>query len=267
MLNTSCCTSIGISRTRLLMVGLNGLIDRRGDKERSRDVFIRNGCGGGLIGCPLLLVSGSGLKGISTIGLGDRRGVNSAWNGERNMPLLTGHGVFFFDIFNSSIVVDGQTTSHFWPSEVNDFTDSIYRSVQFADILLFFFSSLLVWVSKINHFFVYIRYIWNTHTRKKNIAKNEKRNEIVVSARAHSQHKRLSICWDVKTVWRSKANCFHSHKIRESNRRRWFLSHSTMPNSRIKFRSRNLPMLKIAIRMWCLWFSLARSLVRLLTAS
>lgn len=59
---------------RLVMVGLNGLIERRGDNERSTDVFIRSGCGGGLIECPLLdgIVSESGLNGISTIGLGER---------------------------------------------------------------------------------------------------------------------------------------------------------------------------------------------------
>lgn len=103
---TSCCTSMGISRIRLFMVGLNGLIDRRGDIERSIDVLIRRGCGGGLIAWPLLVgvcvASASGLNGISTIGLVERRDANSVWNGDRNMPLFMGHGVRFFDIFSLS---------------------------------------------------------------------------------------------------------------------------------------------------------------------
>lgn len=64
---TSCSTSIGISRTPLFKPLLNGLCDRLGDSERSIDDGYR-----GLMQAPLFAVSGSGLKGISTIGLGDR---------------------------------------------------------------------------------------------------------------------------------------------------------------------------------------------------
>lgn len=65
---------MGISR--MIEGELNGLMERRGDNERSIEVLMRSGCGGGLIEWPLWS-SGSGLIGISTIGLGDRWGPNS----------------------------------------------------------------------------------------------------------------------------------------------------------------------------------------------
>lgn len=89
---TSCSTSIGISRTPLFRPLLNGLCDRRGDNDRSIDDGYR-----GLMQAPLLAVSGSGLNGISTIGLGDRWWLNSLWFCDRN-TLWIGHGVFL-DIF------------------------------------------------------------------------------------------------------------------------------------------------------------------------
>lgn len=70
---TSCSTSIGISRTPLLIAVLNGLCERRGDNDRSTEYR-------GLMHEPLLAVSGSGLNGISTIGLGERCGLNSLFD-------------------------------------------------------------------------------------------------------------------------------------------------------------------------------------------
>lgn len=88
---TSCSTSIGISRMPLFTAELNGLCDRLGDNERSIEGYRIDG--GGLNGLPLIVVSGSGLKGISTIGLGDRCGIFSIFC-DRYTPLRMGHAVF-----------------------------------------------------------------------------------------------------------------------------------------------------------------------------
>lgn len=82
---TSCSTSIGISRTPLLIAVLNGLCDRLGDNDRSTE-------NRGLMQEPLLDSGGSGLNGISTIGLGERCGLKSLF--ERK-TLWIGHGAFF----------------------------------------------------------------------------------------------------------------------------------------------------------------------------
>lgn len=91
---TSCSTSIGISRTPLFSDELNGLWDRLGDNERSTDDGNRGPTLDPLL--VLFAVSGSGLNGISTIGLGDRCACKSLCWGVRN-TLCTGH---FFDMIS-----------------------------------------------------------------------------------------------------------------------------------------------------------------------
>lgn len=81
---TSCSTSIGISRTPLFTAVLNGLCERLGDSDRSTEYR-------GLIQEPLVAVSGSGLKGISTIGDGERCGLKSLFDLK---TLWIGQGAF-----------------------------------------------------------------------------------------------------------------------------------------------------------------------------
>lgn len=109
ILFTSCSTSIGISRTPLFNGELNGLWDRLGDNERSTD----DGNRGPMLDDPLLLlfaVSGSGLNGISTIGLGDRCVFKSFCCCARN-TLCIGHGAFF-DMISIFVIESNQIESN-----------------------------------------------------------------------------------------------------------------------------------------------------------